>query len=230
MSIRVCWDLLGSRLGSRSTHLFLRVVWHTFTTPITSFTEQRNLCIRAATRRAEGEEEEEESCLSPVRGCWWQWLPWWRPYLPHRGRTGGDPCASSPSSSSGPDAEPSWRPRGSWLQTLTCEQSEGCTGRGLRRRRGRWVYLSPVGFQYKPFHYLYFTFIINSFSYKLNLISVPVFVVLIPTRTGSGLWRRWAQRYRRSFRTRTVPNKLTDVSISALTVYLPSKKIPASFK
>lgn len=39
----------------QSTHLFLRVDWQTFTTLITSFTVRRNLCIRAATRRAEDE-------------------------------------------------------------------------------------------------------------------------------------------------------------------------------
>ncbi|TNN44789.1 hypothetical protein EYF80_045038 [Liparis tanakae] len=56
-------------------------------------------------------------------------------YRPRRGPTAGGRCASSPSSSSGPDAEPSWTPRGSAARTPTCGQNEGCRGRGLRRKR-----------------------------------------------------------------------------------------------
>lgn len=58
-----------------------------------------------------------------------------RLHLLHRVQRVGVLCASSPSSSSVQDEEPSWKPHESSPQTPTCAQSEECTDRGLRRGR-----------------------------------------------------------------------------------------------
>lgn len=59
-------------------------------------------------------------------------------YLHHTVQKDAALCASSLSSSSEGGVELSWKPRESSAQTPACEQSEGCTGRGLlgRERAG----------------------------------------------------------------------------------------------
>ena len=57
-------------------------------------------------------------------------------YLLRRVQRVGVPCASSPSSSSEQDEEPSWKLHESSPQTPTYERTEGCTGKDLRRKRG----------------------------------------------------------------------------------------------